>query len=91
MSKTITEKLKKVIKDRIPPAGTDEALLAIQSELVKLLREMEDFEEQEKEQLRQAFNRGVVHGMLTSNPNKMEEVMYGFEQYYKENYADDKA
>lgn len=89
--KTVVAKLQNIVKDRIPSAGTNQALLIMQSELGKVLRDIKDMEHEEKEQLRQAFNRGVIHGMLQSSSNRSEEVMYGFEQYYRENYIDDKA
>lgn len=86
--RTVVKEIKQLIKDRIPSAGTTESLRTMQSELTRLLVELEEVSEAEKEQLREAFNRGVVHGMLNTG-NRNEEVMYGFEQYYKDRYGDE--
>lgn len=88
--RTVVQEIKQLIKGKIPAAGTTESLRTVQSELSRLLRELEEISETEKENLREAFNRGMIHGMLNTG-NRKDEVMYGFEQYYKDRYGDDKA
>ena len=66
--KTVATNLHKIVESKIPAAGTSEALLMKQSEFSRLCKEILEFKEEEKQQLREAFNRGVVHGMQYEPP-----------------------
>ena len=91
--KTAVTELKQWVKDQIPAAGTNERLLALQSVMSNVAYEIQTkIEAKEKEQLRDAFNKGVVHGMLLANAKHDQSDNYnynGFEQYFKEKYGDE--
>lgn len=92
-NKTAASELKEWVKEKIPAAGTDEVLRTMQSVLGNVVYEIhKDTIVKEKEQLRDAFNKGVVHGMLLANAKHDQSDNYnynGFDQYYKEKYGDE--
>lgn len=90
-NKTVLNELNKSIKERIPSAATNESLLTLQSELGKLCYEIKrDWTEKEKQQLRDAFNKGVVYGMLLASTKHDQSDNYkGFDQYFKDQYGDE--
>lgn len=88
--KTAARELRDSIKEQIPAAGTNETLLTMQSVLGKMAHEVQtNTEPKEKEQLRDAFNKGVIYGMLlASTKNSVEYTYNGFDQYFKDKYGD---
>ena len=91
--KTAVRELRDTIKEQIPAAGTNEALRTMQSVLGRMAHEVQtNTEPKEKEQLRDAFNKGVVYGMLLANAKHDRSDNYnynGFDQYFKDKYGDE--
>ena len=89
--KTAVTELKQWVKDQVPAAGTNEKLLTLQSALSNVAYEIQmNTEAKEKEQLKDAFNKGVVYGMLlASTKHDQSDTFNGFEQYFKEKYGDE--
>ena len=89
--KTAVSELKEWVKEKVPAAGTTEGLRIMQSVLGNIVYEIhKDTIIKEKEQLRDAFNKGVVYGMLlASTKNSNEQAYNGFDQYFKEKYGDE--
>lgn len=89
--KTAARELRENIKDQIPAAGTNEALRTMQSVLGRIAHEVHtNTEPKEKQQLRDAFNKGVIYGMLlASTKNSVEYTHNGFDQYFKDKYGDE--
>ena len=89
--KTAVTELKQWVKDQVPAAGTNEKLLTLQSALSNVAYEIKmNTEAKEKEQLKDAFNKGVVYGMLlASTKHDQSDTFNGFEQYFKEKYGDE--
>lgn len=90
-NKTAASELKEWVKEKIPGAGTDETLRTMQSVLGNIVYEIhKDTLIKEKEQLRDAFNKGVVYGMLlASTKQDQSDTFNGFDQYFKEKYGDE--
>lgn len=92
-NKTAARELRDTIKEQIPSAGTSEALLTMQSVLGRMAYEVQmNTEPKEKKQLRDAFNKGVVYGMLLANAKHDPSDNYnynGFDQYFKDKYGDE--
>lgn len=89
--KTAARELRDKIKEQIPSAGTSEALLTMQSVLGKMAYEVQmNTEPKEKQQLKDAFNKGVVYGLLlASTKHDQSENYNGFDQYFKDQYGDE--
>ena len=89
--KTAARELRDSIKEQIPAAGTSEALLTMQSVLGRMAYEVQNnTEPKEKAQLRDAFNKGVVYGMLLASTKHDQSDNYnGFEHYFKDQYGDE--
>lgn len=89
--KTAVTELKEWVKDKVPAAGTTEGLRIMQSVLGNIVYEIhKDTIIKEKEQLRDAFNKGVIYGMLlASTKNNVEYTHNGFDQYFKDKYGDE--
>lgn len=89
--KTALKELRDSIKRSIPAAGTSEELLLKQREFSWLVYEIDkDCIPKEKQQLRDAFNKGIVYGLLLSTSNsKDEDTKSGFDRYYKDRYEDE--
>ena len=86
--KLVTKQLQEFVKDMVPTAGTDEPSRKIQVELSKVLYEIGvNGKKGEKDQLREAFYKGVTYGML--HRDLYPQSHHDFEQYYRENYEDD--
>lgn len=88
---TAAKELKQWVRNQIPAAGTSERLLALQSTLSSVAYEIHHTTEaKEREQLRDAFNKGVVYGMLlATTKHDQSENFNGFEQYFKDKYGDE--
>lgn len=87
--KTAMNELKDLLKERIPSAGTDQERLTKQKEFSWLVYEIgKEMLPKETAQLRDAFNKGVVYGMLLST-SKNEDLHGGFDQYYRDKYGDE--
>lgn len=89
--KTAARELRDHVKQQIPAAGTNEALRTMQSVLGRIAHEVQtNTEPKEKEQLRDAFNKGVVYGLLLSaTKNSNDQAYNGFDQYFKDQYGDE--
>lgn len=91
--KTAVAELKEWVKEQVPAAGTSERLLALQSAFGNVAYEIhKNTEPKEKKQLREAFNKGVVYGMLLANAKHDQSDNYnynGFDQYFKDQYGDE--
>lgn len=86
--KTVIDEIAALVKDRVPSAGTNQVELILQSQLMRVLQDLESVRHLEKEQLKQAFNKGVVYGM-SFNPSEKADISGGFEQVYKTEYGDE--
>jgi hypothetical protein len=89
--KTATEELLATIKQSIPAAATNESQMVMQSVLGKMAYEVQQRTlPKEKEQMRDAFYKGVVYGMLYNSTKPAEEKLTeGFDLYFKDTYQKD--
>lgn len=89
-NKTAATELREWVKEKIPASGTDETLRTMQSVLGNVVYEIhKDTILKEKEQLRDAFNKGVMCGTMLALKNGNDSVHEAFEYYYKEKYGDE--
>jgi hypothetical protein len=56
--------------------------------LMRVLQDLESLRQREKDQLKNAFNKGLIYGM-SFNPAEGQQVSDGFDQFYKTEYLDD--
>jgi hypothetical protein len=86
--KTVIDEMRSLVKDRVPSAGTNQVELILQSQLMRVLQDLESLRQREKDQLKNAFNKGLIYGM-SFNPAEGQQVSDGFDQFYKTEYLDD--
>ena len=89
--KTAAEELLASIKESIPAGATNESQLVMQSLLGKMAYDVQQKTlPKEKEQMRDAFYKGVVYGMLYNSTKPAEEKLTeGFDIYFKGTYQKD--